>query len=180
MYNGKALFVVSSMETKPMRWFLVSNESESEIIESREFPKMRYEGGKWTSSSGWCSSLEELKEKNGIPDEPCRCCGRIFSTHFEKETKANLIRKNVCFTCNFWQEYVEERDTPRYARIGGCHYAVGPENNDHPSFRGFGGRRSKIRWNDGREVVTTNLWFQGQIPERFRAELPDNAVFVSE
>jgi len=37
----------------------------------------------------------------------------------------------------------------------------------------------KIKFNDGREVYTTNLWCQGEIdcPEA-RAILQDNAVFI--
>ena len=35
-----------------------------------------------------------------------------------------------------------------------------------------------IRFTDGREVITHNLWHQGTIPKHFRARLPDNAVFV--
>src|SRR5205823_2378018 len=44
-------------------------------------------------------------------------------------------------------------------------------------FRGFGGTRFVIEMFDGTRFVTTNLWTQGEIPDRFRHLLPDNARF---
>jgi hypothetical protein len=79
----------------------------------------------------------------------------------------------------FWQEKMGPRifDNPRTARIDGVHYMVGDEKAG-PFMRGFGGSKFHITFNDGRQVTTTNLWCQGDIPKALRDKLPDNAVFT--
>lgn len=65
--------------------------------------------------------------------------------------------------------------------VNGQHFQIAEELplRDR-SYGGFGGRRHVIRFNDGREVVTTNLWTQGHIPAQFRNRFPENATFVQE
>lgn len=79
---------------------------------------------------------------------------------------------------NFWREKIAIKDEPTTARINGWHYQIGDESPSYAPTRGFGGERHTIRFRDGREVVTTNLWTQGEIPAYLRNELPDNAEFV--
>jgi hypothetical protein len=43
---------------------------------------------------------------------------------------------------------------------------------------GFGGRRFDIRMNNGKEIMTNNLWYNGKIPENHREKLADNATFI--
>lgn len=104
----------------------------------------------------------------------CVECGRAGDAHFYVNA-ANLRARRVCFTCGHWQDLAAEAALPTSVRVGGIHYQVGPGTSQP---RGFAGQRFEIRFADGREVVTTDLWHQGQIPARFRARLPDNAVFV--
>jgi hypothetical protein len=85
--------------------------------------------------------------------------------------------EGVCFDCYFWGEKVPFVNNPSSVRVEGTHYWIGEETADQ-MFRGFAGRKFHVLFNDGREVITTNLWCQGDIPERWRKELPDNAVFV--
>lgn len=54
------------------------------------------------------------------------------------------------------------------------------ELREWPSCFGFGGGKWVVRFHDGREVVTHNLWHVGTIPPPFRDRLPDNAEFVRE
>jgi hypothetical protein len=78
---------------------------------------------------------------------------------------------------SFW---LEKTDYPDYMKnhqviIDGQHYLF----HETDSFiKGFGGRRFKIQFFDGRNIETNNLWFQGEIPDQFRSMLPDNAVFL--
>lgn len=52
---------------------------------------------------------------------------------------------------------------------------VNPEHkNDY--FKGFGGAKTRITFNDGRVIECDNVWFQGDIPHRFWKLMPDNAV----
>jgi len=65
--------------------------------------------------------------------------------------------------------------------FGGQCYCDGGEvkNPDQHPFLGCAGRRFWIRFFDGRTITTNNLWCQGEIPEEFREELPDNAEFYT-
>lgn len=90
---------------------------------------------------------------------------------------AMLRERKLCFDCNhFWQLF-EKRDDPSVVRARGHHYMIGAKNDPFP---GFGGQRFVIKFFDGRVVETKNLWHQGDIPERWRERMPDNAEFVND
>lgn len=97
----------------------------------------------------------------------CKICGK---EHNDSE--------DICFDCNFWsKKLLQDKENPeRIAIIDGTHYFIGDEDSQS-GFRGFGGARFQIEFNDGRKVVTTNLWCQGDIPEFWRNKFPDNAKF---
>lgn len=81
---------------------------------------------------------------------------------------------------NYWKR-LAERANPNDAVVKGHFYSIGPENPRTPrKYRGFGGDRYVVRFNDGRMVTSTNMWYAGTIPEQFRGQLPDNAEFVKE
>ena len=110
----------------------------------------------------------------------CKECGSDIELHWTKDTNKRLSEEQLCFTCNFWVEHIEDdklRDNTFV--IDGCHYFVANENNNS-SFRGCGGQKFHISSFDGRIITTTNLWVQGEIPERFRDRMPDNAKFIKE
>jgi len=118
----------------------------------------------------------------------CTKCGAATSIDPREDSrnpyslKAKQLDLRLCFTCAFWHGYVATKADPTHAIINGEHYVIGQEPNAearrHDGFMlGFGGREHVIRFHDGRRVVTHNLWFQGTIPELWRAELPDNAAF---
>jgi hypothetical protein len=90
-----------------------------------------------------------------------------------------IAATGLCFNCNFWGEYLKRKDAKDVVRAQGRHYVVcsDPSPGSHP-WKGFGGHRFKIRFHDGREVETTNLWSQGVIPQHFKERMPDNAVFL--
>lgn len=111
----------------------------------------------------------------------CSECGHHpVKTHFCEPTRSRMITKQVCFTCDFWLNIIDNQDLTTENRfvIGNHHYVVLP-NALHPmASKGFGGRRFEIKTDDGRTIITNNLWHQGEVPERFRDRLPNNAVFV--
>lgn len=85
----------------------------------------------------------------------------------------------MCFICNFWRERLkEDSELPPHTAcmIDGTHYVIGPEESNS-YFRGFGGARFQIEFNDGTKVVTTNLWCQGEPEGYWREQFPDNARF---
>jgi hypothetical protein len=91
----------------------------------------------------------------------------------------SIEQSGLCWDCNFWYEKIILANYKQVARINGRHYVIEDEAGDTIfGFRGFNGQEFTIKFFDGRVVKTTNLWFQGVIPERFRDRLPDNAEFV--
>ncbi len=104
----------------------------------------------------------------------CPCCGKRFTRRLAPDAYV----ENNCYDCSFWLVKV---NYPHYmvrhqVIISGHHYMWYAETAGF--IRGFGGRRFKIQFLDGRIVETNNLWHNGQVPERFRSMLPDNAEFL--
>lgn len=98
-----------------------------------------------------------------------------------KEIKESMFSNNIlcseeCFKIDFWNEYANKSDDLNSVRINHEHYWILP-NVENKNISGFGGRQFKIIFNDGRKVITNNLWNQGSIPEEFYEKLPDNAKF---
>ena len=114
----------------------------------------------------------------------CKYCGQVEDTdHWIPETKEALERDECCFTCHHWKEQNELDQTERGeygdAIIEGTHYVLCP-HTDTEIFKGHGGRKFAIKFNDGYEAVCDNLWCQGYIPDgHWRELMPDNAVFVN-
>jgi hypothetical protein len=76
-----------------------------------------------------------------------------------------------------WEQQITEAGDPAVVIVGHTWYRIGKDVGPLER-RGFAGRRFQIRFHDGREVATNDLWFGGPIPPVFRDRLPDNAVFV--
>jgi hypothetical protein len=158
-------------------WFLISNNETGMIVHDTMDRVNAKKHLDWTSRSGAYDTKEMLIDYKGIPDEPCKSCGSVFGTNFIEPVKTQLISRNICFTCMHWMEKIEIKDKPTTVRVNHMHYKIEPDD-PKAYFKGFGGAEFKIRFHDGREVVTHNLWYQGEIPERFWDRLPDNAVFI--
>lgn len=102
----------------------------------------------------------------------CPVCGQPI--------KDNYVINGKCFTCDFWEKrLIDDAEYPEHTVciIDGAHYIIEDEN-DTSCFRGFAGRKFIIKFNDGTIVTTTNLWYQGVIPENFKDKFPNNAEFV--
>jgi len=109
----------------------------------------------------------------------CKECNKPISLSFDEETKAELTKYNICFSCNFWREKAELKDR---CVIDGVMYWADPKITEKPTdsrFYGMGGRRFDIEWFDGRKQTTYSLWCNGQIPSHYRERIPDNARFLN-
>jgi hypothetical protein len=115
-----------------------------------------------------------------ILDHECVECGKREKGHWMKNLAEDLRDHQICFNCHFWWEKVDYADKPWVARIDGTHYIIGREPASPDEFQGFGGAEFRIRFHDGREVTSHNLWCQGDIPPHFRNRLLDNAEFINE
>jgi len=134
----------------------------------------------WTSCSGPYNSEEEAREKNMIADFVCSKCGGLVGLHYTDPYPQRLTEHKLCFKCEHFREVkeVSERDKNRVI-IEGNSYHIEPDRaNDY--FKGFGGHQFKIiRDDDPTNIITTrNLWHQGEIPEVWKKDIPNNAKFV--
>lgn len=107
----------------------------------------------------------------------CKECGKV-EEYQQWNHGDQLKKKELCFSCDFWMGYLMKKDKPESVRVKGTHYWIGDENSSATRFRGFGGAKWVIKFNDGRVVKSTNLWCQSDIPDHFKDRLPDNAEFV--
>ena len=96
-----------------------------------------------------------------------------IGTEYELFTKTGL--STVCkdhFHDAFWLEEIAQGNG---VVVEGKHYRISKSDS---RIKGFGGRKWTIKFHNGTTVETDNLWTQGEIPEKYRTRLPDNAVFV--
>ncbi len=91
--------------------------------------------------------------------------------------QARTVEGNEFSRSRFWAGLALKRGDGLSVVAGGQHYRIGPEGER--GLRGFGGAPWLVRFFDGREVRTSNLWHQGEIPQEWRHLLPDNATLKS-
>jgi len=104
----------------------------------------------------------------------CQICNKeITKSMFTNK----ILCSSECFQIDFWDDNIKIKDELHIARIKGEQYCIGDEIRSNP-FRGFCGRKFIIRFLNGREVISTNLWYNGRIPESHIGLLPDNAEFI--
>ena len=110
----------------------------------------------------------------------CIECGDEIEFRWVEEHNTELRRRRMCFIDAFWAEMVEKdaaRDnaitTDKY-----WHFVVGDEEAlpKRGPGRGFDGRRVRVHFRDGRQVESTNLWSQGEIPDHWRNRFAPNAT----
>lgn len=121
--------------------------------------------------------IQKSLEK-GKPHLFCKECGAIeFSTYTNSK---DLVGKQLCFHCNFWQE----REAIHLAKpniiVGGMVYSDGGHKpSGKKEYLGHAGREFHILTDDGKEWITNNLWGGGTIPLKYRlTTMKDNARFL--
>lgn len=90
-----------------------------------------------------------------------------------------------CWHCKFWLDRITPTSRSRVGRAAvealiteGGYYSIGTAKTPS-SHNGHGGHWFTVTFNDGRIVETCDLWFGGEIPERFRDRLSINACLRS-
>ena len=136
-------------------------------------------GGMYGKSSAPYRTREEaeatLAHESGQPTTTCTHCGYLIN--FAYMNWRSLLKHKACFICDHWLSVIE-RDNPKRIVIDGHIYSDGGRNRQSLGTLGFGGREFHIVMNDGTEIKTNNLWSGGEIPEKWRERLPDNARFA--
>ena len=116
---------------------------------------------------------DESQETNiKVNNRFCKVCSRYFK--YDKGI-VNFADNNSCQECQFWAGKYAIRNQSNVARINNKHYIIGSEDD---LIKGMGGQEYVIKFNNGRTVLTHNLWHQGDIPEVWRGVLFNNAEFI--
>lgn len=101
--------------------------------------------------------------------ETCMMCGK---EHDDRRLSLPILH-GMCHSCSFWYRTLKSRRS--YIVVEGNCYRIAPENRK--GFRGHGGWKYIIEFNDGSVIETTNLWHRGKIDREFLPYFPDNAKF---
>lgn len=132
----------------------------------------------WSSISQGAATVEELRKKVPLADEPCSVCGSPYRLGYTNAK--NLIKHKMCFNCDFWREKIEQR-TPKHVCVEGHFYRLANGNPAENRMLGHGGRKFYVRRHGETGVkVFNNVWHAGEIPPAFRDHLKDDAEFLSE
>jgi len=124
----------------------------------------------------------------------CRVCRNIIGVRGHAESvRERLLSAKICPNCDHWITLWQGRDNPTHVRIDGQHYIYGNHLQDarvtaettlvelakqlkHQTGLGMGGSKVLIKFNDGRMIITNDLWHQGNVPKDFQLVLPNNAT----
>jgi len=109
----------------------------------------------------------------------CKECGHSETLRYSSKIVKDLMDRNLCFICGFWDDKLKLLKNPNTAIIENNFYIIGEEKYKYPGeMRGYAGCKFTIQFKDDRKVTTTNLWCCGAIPLHFRERIKDNAVFI--
>lgn len=116
----------------------------------------------------------------------CSMCGRPEKAMYIEPKGQQLKKNGLCFYCDFWVEKrtrynAEGRRGPMLVINGDGRSDGGSQpDNQNKAFMGFGGSRFHL-YNlvTGELWTTNNLWSYGEVPDNFRAGMPDNAVYLT-
>ena len=106
----------------------------------------------------------------------CEICGKEFK-HNSWTGDFEYCCSGECFSDKFWQLIINDiiNDPHSHPIINGeCYYIA------KSGLHGYDGRLYTIKFNDDESIVTTNnLWNNGTIPQKFREQLHNNAIFIN-
>lgn len=116
----------------------------------------------------------------------CSMCGKPEKATYIEPKGQKLKKNGLCFHCDSWVEKrtrynAEGRKGPMLVINGDGRSDGGAQpDNQNKAFMGFGGSRFHL-YNlvTGELWTTNNLWSYGEIPDNFRAGMPDNAVYLT-
>lgn len=112
---------------------------------------------------------------------------KICEVNCEKDIRLyphnSLITSGHCFDCAYWLDVLENNKENVSVRLNnGIHYSFPKDNpvsnTTNKRFLGHYGITYKIKFNDGSVVITNNLSFNGEIPERWKSKHPPNAKWM--
>ena len=116
----------------------------------------------------------------------CSKCQAPTVPSYAPPTGQQMIDRQLCFHCNYWEEMANELRTnknPRRIIVDHHIYMDAGYSKDAQWYQrhlGFGGREFRYRRVGSDEVIlTNNMWSNGVLPPEYWAEFPDTAEFVN-
>ena len=104
----------------------------------------------------------------------CCVCGKVIDTSLYVRPMCS----SECYMKRYWMDIIEEKED--HVIIEGRCCFIAPEH-DTTRPRGHSGRKFILKsLFDGKIIETTNLWYQGEIPEEFREALPDTHIVIKD
>jgi|AntAceMinimDraft_4_1070372.scaffolds.fasta_scaffold22341_6 hypothetical protein len=101
----------------------------------------------------------------------------ICNKEIEKSRFTNAILcSSECHKDHFWLEKIELHDELTVV-VDHTRYHIA-EDSPGAYFKGHGGREFNIEFFDGRKIKSRNLWCQGDVPEKYWKQIPNNAKFI--
>ena len=159
-------------------WFLIQRHDNKKI----EIVRANYKGLKDLS---YCSHEYKTKSDLIVGEEIypkyCKSCGGYIKLNFVEPVRTKLLKKEICFYCDFWETIEESLSSPQRVIIDGKSYWINPDVDRNTSFAGFGGAEFKIQKFDSEDIIVThNLWHQGTVPDHFKERIKNNAKFIKD
>lgn len=161
-------------------FYLCDNDEDQELIETDDIHDVRLnmanKGGRWTSLSPGGKTMAEAIERWKLLPDPCVVCGHLIKSSYQNGQE--LVAKNMCFSCNIWDNRVKELTWPNKMVVNGCFYTIASES-ESKYFRGFGGSKFVFKRLDNGELVeSTNVWSGGHPPKIWLNVFKDNAIIL--
>lgn len=146
-------------------------------VVQQEFP----DGSRSSRSYGNDQAAAEAAYDVIMAGPRCVECGDPQVWGWNADCEAAMRAQQVCLTCLSWRGRLADdaKHPEAVVIVKGHHFTISPDKpKGYQGFIGHGGAEFVIKFHDGREVVSHNLWAQGGVPEHFKTRFPDNAVFV--
>ncbi|MGI5927771.1 MAG: hypothetical protein ACOX8A_11450 [Thermacetogeniaceae bacterium] len=135
----------------------------------KERDRAKTESEKITLNARYWAMLWVLQEHDIV----CEFCGKLFDEpRYYKPY--NKLCSSECFHEKFWVDVLKDKD--KHIIVDGNVYSIGGDTAS--GIKGFGGALFRIKKNNGDYIETDNLWYLGEVPEKYKNQLPDNAVFI--
>lgn len=122
-----------------------------------------------------------------VTSDPGSSSYETDTSHFIESRLTEIMReKSCCFSCAVWFRRIKE--TPSTIADGNVSVIVNHEAYIvHPfmegglkGFVGHSGFIFRFQMNDGTVIRSNNVWTQGNVPEIFWEDIPNNARRITE
>lgn len=134
---------------------------------------------------------ERLRQRQtqGAEVFDCKLCPLKGTNRQIRGVGTRCAAYHVCASCDFWLTCLgymhlgdQDPDGRRVLRVAGRHYLTWTQEQGIPPEIGYGSSSAPRRYrllDDPFTVHETRLiWLMGTIPSPFRAQMPDNAIFI--